>query len=104
MWARVSKFQVPKDRIDEDIKESRAIVSEAIRKIPGSAGTYYLVDRERGETLTVTLWETEQAMHASEEQAARIREESATDIGGKILSVERYEVALQPSDVMTAAR
>lgn len=103
MWARVSKFQIPKDRIDEDISESRTTISEAIRTIPGSAGVYYLVDRERGETLAVTLWETEQAMRASEKEASRIREESTTDIGGKILSVERYEVALQPSDVMTAA-
>lgn len=104
MWARVSRFQIPKNRMDEDIEESRKIVTEGVKRIPGSRGVYYLVDRERGETMAVTLWEDEQSMQASEEETARIREESTAGEGGKVLGVERYEVAIQPSDVMATAR
>jgi len=51
--------------------------------------------------MAVTLWEDAEAMRASEEAAARIREEGTGEEGGRILSVERFEVALQPSDVLS---
>lgn len=99
MHARVSTFEIPKDKIDEDIALSRKKISQAVRELRGSLGVYYLVDRDRGRTIAVTLWEDAEAMHASEEAAARIREEGTAEEGGKILSVERYEVALTPADV-----
>ena len=103
MWARVVRFKEPKERLDEDIRESKEIIREAIKRIPGSRGVYYLVDRETGDVLNVTLWEDEQAMWATEEETARMREESAAKLGATILGIERYEVALEPSDVMPAA-
>ncbi len=103
MWARVSRLQQPKDRIDEDVRETKKVVTELAKRIPAFTGTYYLVDRERGQTMAVTLWEDEQSMRASEEEAARIREELTARVGGTIVAVEHYEVALQPSDVMPKA-
>lgn len=52
-----------------------------------------LVDRSSGKTLTITLWETEEAMRNGEEAANRIRTDKAAASGGKIVSVEHYEVA-----------
>lgn len=101
MYARVSTFRVPADRIDEDASRT-GDVTDRLKDIPGFAGVYYLVDRESGKTISVTLWDNEQAMRASEEQAMRVREETTADVAGEVLSVERYEVALQPSDVMAS--
>jgi hypothetical protein len=42
----------------------------------------------------VTLWESEQAMHQSEEDADRLRDETARAAGGEVEDVERYEVVL----------
>lgn len=100
MWARVSRFEGPVDKVDDDIRTSRETVSELIKGSSGSEGVYYLVDRETGRSMAVTLWESEQAMRDSEQIAARIREESTAQVGGTIVGVERYEVVLQPSDVM----
>lgn len=104
MWARVSRFAEPKDRIDEDIEDSRRLITELLSKTTGNKGVYYLVDRTKGQTMAITLWESEEAMRASEQEAARIRQESTQRLGGEILGVDHYEVAIQPADVMAAAR
>jgi hypothetical protein len=44
--------------------------------------------------LGITFWESEEAMRASEEEADRLREESAEVGGDRIAGVERYEVGL----------
>jgi hypothetical protein len=55
-----------------------------------------LVDRESGKALTMTLWESEEAMHATEEEADRLRGESAEAASATVEGVERYEVAISP--------
>jgi hypothetical protein len=42
----------------------------------------------------VTLWESEEDMRASEEEADRLREESAEVSNQTVADVERYEVSL----------
>ena len=104
MWARVSRFVEPLNRLDDDIRESKDSVKELLDKSPGSEGVYYLFDRKSGRTMAITLWESEEAMRASEDVAARMREQSTSRLGGEIVSVEHYEVAVQPSDVMAMRR
>lgn len=41
---------------------------------------------------SLTLWDDERTMRDSEEQAARIREETAQREGQRIVSVEHFEV------------
>ncbi|MFI1282657.1 hypothetical protein ACH4U5_18210 [Streptomyces sp. NPDC020858] len=77
---------------------SEAIV-RLVQDVPGFRGVYYLVDRATGEAKTLTLWDDERTMQDSEEQAARIREETAQREGQRVVSVERFEVGfshLQP--------
>ncbi len=40
----------------------------------------------------MTLWETEEAMHASEEAANQLRSETAESVSEAIAGVDRYEV------------
>ena len=47
----------------------------------GFKGMIALGDRQSGKTLGITFWESEEAMRASEEEANRLREESA-EAGG----------------------
>jgi hypothetical protein len=54
-----------------------------------------LVDRQRGETIAITLWEDEQAMRASEESANALRADAAGQMGAtEAPKVARYEVAV----------
>ncbi|MER6251636.1 hypothetical protein ABT224_09705 [Streptomyces sp. NPDC001584] len=77
---------------------SEAIVRQ-VQDVPGFRGVYYLVDRVTGVAKSLTLWDDERTMMDSEEQAARIREQTAQREGQRIVSVERFEVGfshLQP--------
>ena len=47
-----------------------------------------------GKVQMVTLWESEQAMHQSEEDAEQLRSATARAAGGEVAEVERYEVVL----------
>lgn len=100
MWARVSRFHEPRERIDEDIRDTQEVAAELVRRTKGSRGMYYMVDRDTGETMVITLWEDKQAMVDSEQEAARLREESSSRPDARILKVQRFEVVLEPSDVL----
>jgi heme-degrading monooxygenase HmoA len=95
MFARVSTFQGPPDQTAEGIRVAREQILPAARLMDGFKGIYLLYDRESGKSLSITLWETEADMRASEEAASRIRTESAETSGEQVVGVERYEVALQ---------
>ena len=95
MFARVSTFQGPPDQTAEGIRVAREQILPAARLMDGFRGIYLLYDRESGKSLSITLWETETDMQASEEAASRVRAESAETSGEQVVGVERYEVALQ---------
>ncbi len=95
MFARVSTFQGQPDQMAEGIKVAREQILPAARLQDGFRGIYLLFDRESGRSLSITLWETEEDMKASEDAALRARTESAEAAGEVIVGVERYEVALQ---------
>lgn len=95
MFARVSTFQGPPDRTAEGIRVAREQILPAARLQDGFKGIYLLYDDESGRSLSITLWETEEDMKASEEAARRARTESAETTGDVVVGVERYEVALQ---------
>jgi heme-degrading monooxygenase HmoA len=93
--ARVSTIQGSTDQIDEGIDRIRDTTLPAVKEIDGFKGILSLVDRQTGKGLTVTLWESEEALRASEEEANRLRREAADRLGSTgEPSVERYEVAL----------
>jgi hypothetical protein len=53
-------------------------------------GAVFLVDRQEGTVLVISLWQGEEALRASEDEAARVREEVTGP--DETASVERYEV------------
>jgi len=95
MYARVSRYEIPVDRLDEDTRGLDE-TEEKVSAMPGSLGLYYMVDRESGQTMAVTLWEDEQAMRASEAAANQLRQQTTSAVSAKITSVERYEVVAAP--------
>jgi heme-degrading monooxygenase HmoA len=94
VFARVSTFTGTSDQVDEAIRQAREDVMPRLEQLDGYRGAYFLVDRENGKSLAVTLWESEEAMSASEEAADTLRSETADALGTQMVGVERYEVAL----------
>ena len=95
MHARMSIFEGPPDKLDEGVRHAREVILPQAKEMdPGFKGIIALTDRQSGKMLGITFWESEEALHASEEGANRLREGSAEAGGGTVAGVERYEVGL----------
>lgn len=92
MFARLSRYQGSPVPAEGDLSAHAEAVVKRIRGLPGFLGVYYFVERATGKAVSLTLWEDEQTMQASEERADQIRVETAHREGQRIVSVERYEV------------
>ncbi len=94
MFARTSTLEVPPEQIDEAVQNVREQVLPLIQQQDGFKGFIVLADRQAGKAIGVSLWESEEAMQASEEVGNRTRSETAQAGGGSVAGVDRYEVAL----------
>jgi len=95
MHARISTYEGDPGKVDEAIGMIEGQVMPAAKAIPGFSAGYWMVDRDTGKAISVTLWETEEALRASEEAADKLRQEGAAASDASIVSVDRYEVAVQ---------
>ena len=67
MHARVTTSQARSEAVEEAIRIVQESILPAARQQPGFRGLIHLADRGTGKGLTLSLWETEAAMRASEE-------------------------------------
>jgi heme-degrading monooxygenase HmoA len=95
MHARVTQITGSPDAADEGIANFRDETLPALRDIDGNKGALLLIDRTSGKGIAVTLWESEEAMRASEESVKSMRAQAAETLGATgTPSVDRYEVAV----------
>ena len=92
MFGRVSTFEGSPEQVVELTRFARDQVLPALEGLDGFSGILGLVDCQSGKVIAVTLWESEEALRASEEAANRLRDESAGAVNETITGVERYEV------------
>jgi hypothetical protein len=92
VFARVTKFEGSLERLDELRYAVVERILPAVRRLDGFAGALVLADRQHGNAQVVVLWESEEAMSASEDSAYWFRTYGAETAGEPITSVERYEV------------
>ena len=94
MHARMTTMEGSSERLDEGLREIKEDVLPQLQQQDGFKGFVVFDNRQSGELIGFSLWESEQAMQASEEAGDRTRRESAQTMGDTIAGVERYEVAL----------
>lgn len=90
MFTRVSRYQGDTDALTEGFRRT----VEPLEQMDGFVRAYFLTRRGGQRAMTVTIWETEAAMAASEEWADRTREHAAHEAGGAVESVDTYEIVL----------
>jgi heme-degrading monooxygenase HmoA len=94
MHARVSTITGSSDQIEAGISNFRENVVP-FAKQEGGKGSVLLVDRKTGKVIAITMWESEEALRASEESANRLRAQASERAGAsQPPTVERYEVAV----------
>jgi heme-degrading monooxygenase HmoA len=96
MWVRMSTFQGSTGQSDDEIEQQIKILRENIiptaRQMGGYQGVLSVGDRSTGKSITLTFWESEEAMRASEEAADKLRQQAADAVQDEIAGVERFEV------------
>lgn len=60
MFARLTKFQVKKNEIEEGINRYRDSVIPEAKSQKGYCKAYLLINRETGNGISVTLWDCEE--------------------------------------------
>jgi hypothetical protein len=101
--ARVSVLEGSAHAIDSSLDEARGETLPKVRAIDGNVGAIGLADRDNGRVSMITLWDSTDAMRASEQEADQLREQTAGLGGQKITNVARYEVAIAQSVAGTRA-
>lgn len=94
MFARMSTLEGSPDQVDEGLRHVREQVLPLMQQQDGFKGFIALGDRQSGKVIGVSLWESEQAMQASEEVGDRTRSESAEAVSASVAGVERFEVGI----------
>jgi heme-degrading monooxygenase HmoA len=80
---------------DAAIQTIRDTVVPRARELDGFRGFIGFVDRESETFMSFTLWESEEAMRASEEAANALRSDATKQIGATgEPTVKRFEVAV----------
>jgi len=92
MFARVTQLAVRPERLQQGHREIEEHLIPAVRMQPGYSGGLILTNEESGKMLAVSLWESEQQMHATDEAAHWFRIFGAEAVGGTVTDVETYEV------------
>jgi heme-degrading monooxygenase HmoA len=96
MFARIQTFHQPAENLDELTKIAREQLPAA-HELPGFKGFSYLIDRDNGEALVISLWETEEDLRQLEADNAAIREHVKAEARLESPLAEIFEVALQAS-------
>jgi heme-degrading monooxygenase HmoA len=94
MHAPVSKLEGLPEQVDELGRIAAEWLAPSLSEMEGFHGILALADRQSGKVEIMTLWESERAMHQSEEDADQLRSATARAAGGEVEDVERYEVVL----------
>jgi hypothetical protein len=87
MFARVSTYRPAPDSTGEPSEET----VQKVLGLPGCRGIYYLLGKENT-SLSLTLWDDEDALVGSRQPAERIRVETTAEQHMEILGVDEFEV------------
>jgi quinol monooxygenase YgiN len=93
VYARSTTFHGKPDKIDAGIKFVKDEVAPQLDQIEGCRGLSLLVDRETGQCIATSSWESEEAMRASDEQLRPMRDRGR-DILGASMQMDEWEIVV----------
>jgi len=96
MIARVTRFEVNADKVEESIKAFEESVIPAVKMQKGYRSGYLLTDRKTGKCISIAFWDSEKDAIADEQSG---QYQKRVDIGKHRHKAppirELYEVAVQ---------
>jgi heme-degrading monooxygenase HmoA len=79
-------------QLDAYTKRALERVRPTWESAPGLLAVHCLLDKERGEALTITVWRNDEAAAATEEQAEESRRQTVEESGVALERTGRWEV------------
>lgn len=98
MFARVSTYRGESDRLLRGFQT----VTEELEGMDGFSHAYFMVDRDSGKGISITIWESEEALLSSVAKADELRKQGSEAGGASIESVEHYEIGMTVGSPTTA--
>jgi heme-degrading monooxygenase HmoA len=95
MYARVLRVNGDPAKADDGIETYRSRVAPALKEQGGYAGARLLINRETGAGMSITFWQDEQTLRASEAALASVRGDTMSRFGANDPTAENYEVVVQ---------
>ncbi len=92
MFGRLTLIQGSPERYDDALRAIQNQIMPAIKQIPGLISAEWGLDRSTGKAVAWTVFESEEALRASDETVRQIREKASANLGAEVLGVESYEV------------
>ena len=92
MYARTSTWTGSRDALEKWAAHVNERVAPMVAGLPGNAGAYFFVDRAGGMALTLTLWESDEAAHGSDQAAEKSRASTVEATGIELLSRGQFEI------------
>jgi heme-degrading monooxygenase HmoA len=96
MFARLQTINQPAAKLDELSRLAQEQLASA-PELPGFRGFYYLIDRDNGKGLVISLWESEEDLRQLEANNASVREHVRAEARLESPTAEVFEVAVHAS-------
>ena len=95
MYARISTVEGDASKIDDAVAVINEKIIPTLKDQDGFTAVNFLADRSTGKLVGVAFWQDEAALEGSAEAVGPMRNEVADAVGGKVVSVESYELVAQ---------
>jgi len=92
MFARTSTWSGSAEALQSWADNAASKVKGFVEGLPGNAGAVFLIDRESGTALTLTLWDSQDAAEATDKFAEQSRASTVAATGTELVARGSYEV------------
>ena len=92
MFARTSTWSGSPEALAKWADHAVSTVKGFVQGLPENAGVVFLIDRDGGTALTMTLWDSEDAAKATDKFAEQSRASTVAATGTELISRGSYEV------------
>ncbi len=92
MFVRTSTWSGSQEELERWTQAVIEKVKPFVQGLPGNVGAYFVMDRESGEAMTITVWESEAAAKATDTAANQSRSRTMEGTGVNLVRKGQYEV------------
>jgi heme-degrading monooxygenase HmoA len=92
MFARTSTWSGSPEELRKWAEYAAGTVKGFVEGLPGNAGVVFLIDRDSGTALTLTLWDSQDAAQATDRFADQSRASTVAATGAALVAHGSYEV------------